>query len=92
MNLTRQEQETIITYTEAEQTAEVFTYRPSLMRQLDALCLERPDEAKHTRDNGDGGKTYIIPKSWVKIRPTRILSQAQRDVLARLNQNAKKTG
>ncbi len=79
MHLTNLEKETIITFNEAETTAEVFTYRPSLIRQLDGLAEERPTEATRVKANAEGGVTFIVPKTWVKIRPKRILTDEQRE-------------
>ncbi len=63
MSLTNIEKETIICFNEAEKTAEVFTYRPSLIRQLDGLTEERPTEAMRVKANAEGGVTFIVPKS-----------------------------
>ncbi len=79
MSLTNIERETIICFSEAEKTAEVFTYRPSLIRQLDGLTEERPTEAIRVKANAEGGVTYTIPKTWVKIRPKRILTEEQKE-------------
>ncbi len=91
MSLTNIERETVICFNEAEKTAEVFTYRPSLIRQLDGLTEERPTEATRVKANKEGGVTYTIPKAWVKIRPKRILTEEQREAARmraqHLNQN-----
>ncbi len=79
MSLTNIERETIICFNEAEKTAEIFTYRPSLIRQLDGLAEERPTEAMRGKANAEGGVTYTIPKAWVKIKPKRILTDEQRE-------------
>lgn len=84
MALTNLEKETIICFNEAEPTAEIFTYNGRMLRDLSKLAEERPDEAKMVRDNGNGGMTYRVPKKWVKIRASRIMSDAQREVLERM--------
>ena len=76
--LSRLEQETIILFNEQEQTAEVFTYNGRMRRELSALAETRPDEVKR-----EGNETYIIPKRWVKIRASRILTDEQREEYAR---------
>ncbi len=81
--MTNLEKETIITFNEAEQTAEVFTYRPSLIRQLEGLAEERPTEAARVKANAEGGVTYIVPKTWVRIKPKRIMSEAQKEAAAK---------
>ncbi len=79
MSLTNIERETVICFNEAEQTAEVFTYRRSLIRQLDGLAEERPTEATRVKANPEGGVTFTIPKTWIKIRPKRILTEEQKE-------------
>ena len=82
MNLSRIEQETIINYNEAETTAGVYTHNRAMLRKLEQLAAERPDECRLERRSHDGqAADYIIPKSWVKIRPTRIMSEAERERL-----------
>lgn len=83
MTLTSQEKETIICFNEAEPTAEVFTYNGRMLRELSKLAEDRPDDAQHISDNGAGGSTYSVPKKWVKIRASRVMSAAQREVLER---------
>lgn len=83
MNLTLQERETVILYNEAEQTASVYTYNAALRRKLSALASERPTECIAVRFNEeDGAVEYTVPKKWIKINPTRILSEVQRAILA----------
>ena len=82
MNLSRIEQETIINYNEAETTAGVYTHNRAMLRKLEQLAAERPDECRLERRSHDGqAADYIIPKSWVKIRQTRIMSEAERERL-----------
>ncbi|MDO4175655.1 MAG: hypothetical protein Q4D42_12915 [Eubacteriales bacterium] len=83
MTLTNQERETIICFNEADATAEVFTYNGRMLRELSALAGERSDDIKHISDNGAGGSTYSVPKKWVKIRASRILTDEQRRSLTR---------
>ena len=75
------ERETIITFNEREQIAEVFTYSPRMKRELSKLAANRADETKKIKTNGEGGETYTVPKKWVKIRSNRILSDEQRQEL-----------
>ncbi len=83
MHLTNVEKETIICFNEAEPAAEIFTYRPSLIRQLDGLAEERPTEATRVKANAEGGVTFTVPKAWVKIKPKRIMSDAQKEAAAK---------
>lgn len=73
-NLTRIEQETIINYNEAEETANVYTYSGTLKRKLLELCETRPDEAKHIKTNQHGGMDFTVPKKWIKVGPPRTLN------------------
>ena len=82
--LTNVEKETIIIYNEADPSAEVFTYNSTLQRRLAALEQQRPKEVTRTaRDDTDGqtSVTYTLPKTWVKINPTRILSEETREAM-----------
>ena len=81
--MTSQERETIIVYNEMDKAAEVFTYRGTLIRQLDALAKERPDEVTRERETAEGGVTFTVPKKWVKIRASRIMTDEQREELSR---------
>ena len=85
MKMSKYEKETIFFYTEAEPTAGIFTYNVALKRQLAALCESHPDQVRLTMDNGHGGQNYELPKKWIKISPPRVLSQAQKEVLERMN-------
>ena len=78
IQLTKLEKETIIVFNEAEQEAEVFTYNGRMLRELAKLAGDRPDDVEHVSDNGNGASTYRVPKKWVKIRASRILSERER--------------
>lgn len=82
MTLTNAGKETIIVFNERDRSAEVFTYNSRMKRELDKLVIDRPSDVQWLRDNGHGGMTYIVPKKWVKIRASRILSEAQRELKA----------
>jgi len=86
MHLSGLEKETIINFNEAEADAEVYTYNPALQRRLLALCAERPEQARKTGASGGGALTVTIPKKWIKVVPPRVLSPAQRAVIARMNE------
>jgi len=81
--LTRYEMETIINFNEEEATASVYTHNKALRHKLEQLAQERPDDCKLFKvSHEDQAVEYYIPKSWVKINPTRILSDEQRAALA----------
>lgn len=79
MDLSLYEQETIINYNEAEKTASVYTHNRALIRKLELLAEQRPNECRMTKTS-HGGKAvdYSIPKAWVKISPPRVASEAQK--------------
>lgn len=76
--MTREEQETIINFNEAEPTATIYTNNAALARKLDALADQRPKAAKRGRSFPDGGREYIIPKRWVKVNAGPILTEEER--------------
>ena len=86
-SLSNYERETVIRFNEEEREAVVFTYNRALQRQLDKLAEERPGEVTLIRAEKEGtasAKEYRIHKQWVKVRPSRILSEERRE------QNAEK--
>lgn len=85
MSLTHYEQETVILFNEEEKTASVYTYNGKLKRKLEGLCADRPGDVRQIKDDGRGGLTFEIPKRWVKVNPTRILSEAQRAAISQMN-------
>ena len=79
MELSLYERETIINYNEGEPTASVYTHNRALRRTLDKLAQERPEDCRVDKESHEGAAAdYIIPKAWVKIRPPRIASEAQK--------------
>ena len=93
--LTNYERETIIRFNEEEREAVVFTYNRTLQRQLDQLTQERPEEITLTRSEQDSAavtaKEYRLPKQWLKVRASRVLSEEEREMrieLGRANRAA----
>lgn len=85
-----EERETVICFNELDSSAEVFTYNPALIRKLDALTDDRPDEVTCMRAesiNGVGLRQYTVPKKWVKVNASRIVPEEERakraEVIAR---------
>ena len=82
MQLSRYEQETIVNFNEAEKTAGVYTHNKSLMKKLQQLSEKFPEDCRLEKVSHDGEAVdYIIPKSWIKIRAPRQLSEAQKEAL-----------
>ncbi len=81
--LTKLEQETIILFNEAEETAEIFTYNGAMKRKLHSLCDKFPEQfafdKERSEDNGSGGEFFTAPKRYVKVASPRILSQEQKE-------------
>lgn len=78
---TKYEQETIFNYNQEEKTASCYTCDAALIRKLDRL-IEKGEAITVSREGGDGWKEYLFPKSWLKVRPPRKLSDEQRENLA----------
>ena len=64
MRLTKAEQETIILFNEAEQTASVYTHNAALLHQLERLRRSHPAQVHQTERGGHGGADYLLPKKW----------------------------
>lgn len=79
MRLSSVEKETIITFNEAETTADVYTHNKALKRQLDEYAEQRPEQCQRIGTSHAGqAAEYTIPKSWIKVKPPRIASEAQK--------------
>lgn len=85
VKLTNVERETILSFNEAERTANVYTHNAALQKQLLELCRTHPEQVRQTAANDWGGLTFELPKKWLKVSPPRVLSPAQRAVLDRMN-------
>lgn len=87
--MTRQEQETIISFNAAEDTAELYTADPVYIRKLDKLVKGNPEQFKQRREETYQGeivaKWYTFPKRFLSIRSKdvkRELTEEQRKELA----------
>ena len=91
MNMARYEQETIINFNEEEKTAGIYTHNKMLRQKLAALARDRPEDCRPVKVSRSGRVVdYTIPKSWIKIVPPRIASEAQKAALARARKTASK--
>ncbi|WP_294457091.1 hypothetical protein [uncultured Allofournierella sp.] len=79
MSISRLEQETIINFNEAEPMATIYTHNGALKRKLAKLAKERPADVRHSRSFPEGAEEYVVPKRWVRVNASRILSEAQRE-------------
>ena len=78
MKLTREEQETIITFNAKDKNATIYTRDPTVMREVDSLVIRYPDVFKCVAMS-DIDKTYEMPKTAVSYRKPRRLSENQRE-------------
>ena len=79
------ERETIITFNESPEQAEIYTHNPALIRKLDALYEsgEYDMQLRSAEDvNGVQNRSYAVPKRWVKVGPPRKVSEEQRQKMA----------
>lgn len=90
MNISKEERETIITYNEAEAVASVYTMNGALIRKLEGLVESRPGEARRVKTYPDGAQEYEVPKKWVRVNASRILSDAQREAALKNAEAARK--
>ena len=74
--MNKSEQETIISYNAADEHAQIYTCYPPMIRKLDKLAAENPDEWQVLREQG-AGKTYICPKGLITVRSR---SRARREL------------
>lgn len=77
MKLTREEQETIITFNAKNKNATIYTRDPTVMREVDSLVIGYPDVFRCVAKS-DIDKTYEMPKTAVSYRKPRKLSEEQR--------------
>ena len=77
MKLSREEQETIITFNAKDKNATIYTRDPTVMREVDSLVIGYPDVFKCVAMS-DIDKTYEMPKSYVNYRRPRKLTKEQR--------------
>ena len=90
MRLTNIEKETVINFNEAERMASVYTHNGPLRRRLEQMAQERPEDCRLFKTCHDGQAVeYYIPKSWIKILPPRVASEAQKAAAMAALQKAK---
>ena len=80
--LSREERETIILYTEADDRAEVYTNNKKMINRLAKLYAERPDEVEKIREADTGAVTYTVPRDWIRVVPKRRVSEEYRAAAA----------
>ena len=79
MNMARYEQETIIGFNEEEKTAAIYTHNKVLRQKLEALARDRPEDCRLMKaSRGGRAVDNVIPISWIRIAPNRVLSDAEK--------------
>lgn len=81
--LTRQEQETIIVFNEAELEATLEVYNNSMKRKLESLCNQYPESFKKLSDRPSGSAVFLIPKKYIRIGSPRSVSDEQREAMSK---------
>lgn len=89
MELSRYEMETVINFNEAETTADIYTHNRALRQKLETWALNRPVECRLVRTSHNGKAVeYIVPKAWLRVKPPRAMSDAQKAALAKAREKA----
>lgn len=87
MSLSRIEQEVIITYNASEERAIVYASIPAQIRKLDGLCSLFPntiiEQEVYKHDGVTIAKSYTLPKKLITIRKPRVLTNEQKQKLAK---------
>jgi len=81
MKLSPAERETIILFSDADDTASVYTFDRRLIKKLDALCQKCPEKVREEKKSGHGARNYVVPKNCVSIREP--VSKARREAASR---------
>lgn len=81
--LSRHEMETVINFNAEEKTAIVYTRDKSILRKIDALCARFPDTFKVIAEDSIS-RTYSVPKRLVKVAAPRVLTDAQKEALKKM--------
>lgn len=85
---TREEQETIIRFDEADQTAHIYTFNRRLQNRLKTLQERFPDDIQQYRQD-ENSVSYVFPKAWVKINPPRQLTPEEKERLSKQMRNTR---
>ena len=67
MKLLPEERETIILWSDAEDTASIFTHDRKLISRLKQLSQKYPDKFYAERKEHSGAVSYVVPKSCISL-------------------------
>ena len=76
------EQETTITFTRVGKFADIYTCDPTVVRAIYKLTQSCPNDVKLVKKEKEG-IFATMPKSFVKLRPRKKLSDRQREQVLR---------
>jgi hypothetical protein len=76
----RSERETTITVSEAKAEAEIYSSSPRFHRHMEKRGIDpyKIEPARLGADESERSRSYRIPKDWLRIRPPRRVSDAER--------------
>ena len=88
---TKEEQETVILYDNANKTASVYTCDRSLIKKLTKLMASKDDITLERQD--DESATFIVPRKWIKVQPPKQVNftEEQRALAAERLRQARNT-
>ena len=87
--LTKYEKETIILFSEGEDTAHIQAFNAGLRNRLAAFSKKYPDLCQLDKTYGQGGMSYTLDKSRLSIRLQPPYSEERR---RKASENAKQNG
>ena len=73
--MTKDEMETIVNFTEADDIAYIYTYNVVLKNRLAKYSVKYPHLCKLTAQTDDGSRTYEVPKKRLTIMLTAPMSE-----------------
>jgi len=79
--MTKYEMETIVNFTEAENTASIYTYNVALKNKLARYAEKYPSLCRLTAQTEDGSMTYEVQKKRLTIMLTSPMSNERKDKL-----------
>ena len=79
--MTKYEMETIVNFTEAEDTAWIYTYNVALKNRLTKYAEKYPSLCRLTAQTEDGSMTYEVPKKRLTIMVTSPMSEERKEKL-----------
>jgi len=79
--------ENVIEFIRDSKTATVTFCQGRYVSRIKELAEKKPDECQITTKNKDGSIVAHVPVSWIKINPTRELTEEQRTELSERARN-----